>query len=506
MARACARRVDDEGQTVRRLAGLSLAFAVAIIGSAHIGSPNVFFEGNAGAYPVRVIVRPPEVVPGLAEVIVRVNSPDVKRVEIQPVFWRVGVRGAPAGDEMHLVSGEKQTYTGQLWLMAYGAYSVYVTVDGARGPGTAIVPVNSLATGRLPLSRGLGAILLVLGLLLFGGLVTIIRAASGESLIAPGEQLEPARRRRANIRALVFAPLLAIVLFGGAKWWSAEDSAYRRNMYGSPAADASFDVTEGHRALRLAVHDTAAFNSIYSPIVPDHGKMMHLFLVSEPGMEHFAHLHPSQPESLLFVTEVPSLPAGKYRLFGDISMENGLSISVTNTLTLPEAKGSVAPADSDDVVITASVGTRIAPGAKQTVGGYTIAWNGDSALAAGRPVDLEFTIRDAGGALASLDPYLGMAGHAVVIRDDGSVFIHLHPMGTVSMVGQAVFQARDRGDTTTRGRVRTDALPAMPMTGMHMSGEIAFPYEFPKPGRYRIWVQVKPTGKVLTGVFDADVR
>ena len=41
---------------------------------------------------------------------------------------------------------------------------------------------------------------------------------------------------------------------------------------------------------------------------------------------------------------------------------------------------------------------------------------------------------------------------------------------------------------------------------MSMSGALDFPYEFPKPGRYRIWIQVKPVGRVLTGVFDADVR
>jgi hypothetical protein len=32
-----------------------------------------------------------------------------------------------------------------------------------------------------------------------------------------------------------------------------------------------------------------------------------------------------------------------------------------------------------------------------------------------------------------------------------------------------------------------------------------FPYAFPRPGRYTVWVQVKRRGRVMTGSFPAEV-
>ena len=122
-----------------------------------------------------------------------------------------------------------------------------------------------------------------------------------------------------------------------------------------------------------------------------------------------------------------------------------------------------------------------------------MAWAGsDAPIKAGEPTDLRFVLHDSTGAVASVHPYLGMAAHAVVVGHDGSVFIHLHPMGTVTPTAQQVFALRDRGDTTARGRLRTDELRPNEMADMPMPGQLTFPYEFPKPGRYRIWVQVKP--------------
>ena len=97
-------------------------------------------EDKAGEYPVRVVIRPPNVVPGLAEITVRVQEP-VQRVTVLPVFWRAGREGAPPPDEARLVRGETNLYSAELWLMKPGAYSVDVTDRGAarqrhsRGPG-----------------------------------------------------------------------------------------------------------------------------------------------------------------------------------------------------------------------------------------------------------------------------------------------------------------------------------------------------------------------------------
>ncbi len=38
------------------------------------------------------------------------------------------------------------------------------------------------------------------------------------------------------------------------------------------------------------------------------------------------------------------------------------------------------------------------------------------------------------------------------------------------------------------------------------SNTISLPYQFPTPGDYRVWVQVKMAGQVMTGIFDTTVK
>jgi hypothetical protein len=49
-------------------------------------------------------------------------------------------------------------------------------------------------------------------------------------------------------------------------------------------------------------------------------------------------------------------------------------------------------------------------------------------------------------------------------------------------------------------------MQSMSMNMMKTDNTVSFPYTFPSPGRYRIWVEMKKDGKIYTGVFDRDVK
>ncbi len=52
---------------------------------AHVNSPDVYFDGYAGPYHLLVTLRPPAVVPGVAQVQIRSVSSDVSEIKILPL-------------------------------------------------------------------------------------------------------------------------------------------------------------------------------------------------------------------------------------------------------------------------------------------------------------------------------------------------------------------------------------------------------------------------------------
>ena len=129
-------------------------------------------------------------------------------------------------------------------------------------------------------------------------------------------------------------------------------------------------------------------------------------------------------------------------------------------------------------------------------------------LASNRLLWFRFRVEDASGKpVTDLEPYMGMAAHAVFVASDFSVFAHVHPDGSVPMAALTLADASLTGTANSASNLGA----GMSMVGMNMPAaslpaEVSFPFGFPKAGVYRVFVQVKRRGAIETGVFDADVN
>jgi hypothetical protein len=493
--------MDVAGATVRvprglarRAAVVSGTLLVAMVCAAHVGSPDAYYEGKAGAYSVRVIIRSPQVIPAQAEIVVRVTGGGVRGVSATARAWGADERNAPPPDAAGRVAGDSTLWTLPMWIMRQGAYAVVVRVDGTAGGGAVTVPYTAVAQGVLTMNGTMAVALAAVAVFLVAGMLTIISAAAGEATLTPGSEPDDDVRRRARRARWTAAAIIAAILIGGRVWWMAEDRAYAAMVFRPtaatvtvrdvPAARASRTVRPGHAVppthmLRFALDPSIAQQRTWVPLIPDHGKLLHFFLVKKDGLGAFAHLHPVAIDSITFETALPFLPAGEYFVFADALHENGFAETMVQSVTLGNAPAMAwKPTDQDDAIFVGN-GVRTP---SRFDDGSTLSWDGASGPhLAGADARLRFTLRDAAGQALTVEPYMGMAAHAVVVRDDGAVFVHLHPMGT------------------------TPAMGPMPMAMGELPGSFEFPWAFPKPGHYRVWVQFRRGAAIRSAAFDVDV-
>ncbi len=464
---------------------------------AHVGSPDVFYEGDAGPYRLLVTVRPPAVIPGVAEIEVLGASPGIREVHIVPLPLRgPGARFAPTPDLAQRSKDDAQFYTGSLWMMASGSWQVRVTVDGAQGKGELSVPVPALASRTTTMQRGLGALLFALMLVLVVGLVSIVGASVREAQLEPGAVPAPARRKRAGIVMAATAVAVVGCLWLGNKWWNAEAADYRQIVYRPVELAASLE--SGNRLMLRLTQDPGwmGFRTVNEGLIPDHGHIMHLFVLSSPGMDRLWHLHPDQAGRDAFTDELPAIPAGKYQLFADIVRSNGIPETGVTQIEMPEIAGKALTGDDSSATAVPIAQADFARTTSTLPDGGQMVWERDSApLKAKRVYSFRFLVQDAGGKPAqNMELYMGMPGHAVFVRQDMQVFAHVHPAGSVPMAALDMIKVHDMAAMSHAAA--TSALPA----------EVSFPYGFPQPGSYRIFIQVKRAGQVETGVFDARVE
>src|ERR1700676_116197 len=491
---------------------LVFILVTALSVSAHVGSSDVFYEGDAGPYHIYVTVRVPQVIPGIAEIQVRSASNDVEKIEIVPMrLSGAGSNFPPTPDVAERSKQDSQFFTGSVWLMEFGALKVRVSVDGSKGKGELAVPVPAFAQRTLPMERSLGGLLGFLMVFLAIGLVFIAGAAAREGNLEPGETPSPARARRARIVMVITAVVVLGIIFLGKAWWGAEATNYKRDVNFFKPPEAETQLGNGNRlVIRAKGQDPEWSKEVkMEDVIPDHNHLMHLFLISTPGMQRMWHLHPERGEGGAFADDLPSMPAGHYQVFADVVDKDGFPWTLVGQVDLAQISGKPLAGDDSTWTGTALATKAADASVAQLADGGRIVWEkGSGPLVANTAMAFKFRVEDKDGKPAKdMEPYMGMAGHAEFVSSDMSVFAHIHPAGSASMAALELANGVPKGNEAITDQYAMPTVMPMPMPmPTPVSPEVSFPYGFPRAGEYRIFIQIKRSGQVETGVFDAHVQ
>ena len=188
-----------------------------------------------------------------------------------------------------------------------------------------------------------------------------------------------------------------------------------------------------------------------------HERKMHVMLI-DPAMEDYHHVHP-EPDGIggRYTFRFKPAAAGPYRMFAEI-VPIRTRRQVIATGEIPVGKSAPAPQFSRQVESVAD-GLRFrlmdVPEMLKTKRDYRFA--------------LEVTAAD--GSAAALETIMGAKGHMVAFDAAGLGFAHMHPIDSVQ-------GADDRG------------------------AELAFLFNVPNPGWYRLFAQVQVGGQSVYGRFD----
>ncbi len=420
---------------------------------AHVGSPDVYLDGNAGPYPLFVTVRIPQVIPGVADIEVRAGSDDVREIRTTvTTLSGAGAKYAPVPDLAIRSKQDPRFFTSSLWLMENGSLQVRIIADGARGEAQMAVPIASFAQRTFAMPRWLGAILLVFMITLALGMVSVIGAAARESALDPGAAPAPTDRARGRRAMAITAAIAAAAFYLALGWWSADALNHQRIVGFFKPPTLQLTLQSGSRLVLKPVEEarpqrrTRLSEIKMDEMIPDHGHLMHLFMIRMPGFDRVWHLHPALTPDGSFTENLPPMSSGRYQVFADLVHKSGFPLTMIGQIDLPEVPGT--PLSGDD-----SGGT--VPPIGESTGavfdlpdGGRVVWNRDSGpIKANAPIFLRFTVEDETGKPADdLQDYMGMAAHAAIVRSDLSVFAHIHPSGTVPMASLMLASA-DAGDS-----------------------------------------------------------
>ena len=204
------------------------------------------------------------------------------------------------------------------------------------------------------------------------------------------------------------------------------------------------------------------------PIAPHelaitHTKKLHVMVI-DPSLKDYHHVHP-QPEGISgkYVFTFTPKQAGTYRVFAEIvPLLTRRQVIATGTIEVDGTENPVA----------------FERQAESTVDGiHFVLKNVPESIRTGIDYRFDLDVLTLAGNPAVLENVMGAKGHMVAFDAERKGFAHMHPLNSVS--------------------TKKSASP---------DSELAFLFNVPNPGWYRVFSQVQVEGREVFGSFDLKVE
>lgn len=162
-------------------------------------------------------------------------------------------------------------------------------------------------------------------------------------------------------------------------------------------------------------------------------------------------------------------------VYADVLTLTGRSITFSTEIQISKLQTNYIPSDPDDSWSDLKSNE------------YRIVLKNNKPVTVNELQEFKFEVHNKNNQRQNISNYMGMLGHGALLKKDLSLFAHIHPLGTISMLSF---------DHTMH--IHTTDLSDPNYT-------VSFPFKFYKNGAYYLWIQLKINGEIINQKFNIKV-